>query len=393
MINKRLGLLPVAIYGIVFFLGVEAGAFQLILLRVASEFKLDAALMGVLVAGQFSAITVSPLLFGWIADKYNKKIVILIFMLVFAGGCFLSAISNSVTTFLISVFMIGMGYSVCECVGSSALSDAFPGQESRLLNIQQCAFSAGAVLSPQIFSRVMISTLFSWRIAFVVTGLGVLIFFPALLLSDCEAGGRRDFLFDAARKKKSLKELFKSKLLMALIVSMFVYMFMESGVVYFADSLYVWEHNNTILGSYAISGFWLAMAVSRLFFAVTKIKPRTQILFGFLSSSVLFVLLLLIKHPGFQLGIFVSLGAMMGSIWPMLVGISASSYRYNSGTAASIVISSGGLGGTFAPVVIGFVTEKSGLYSGFLLLALLSLAGFLIMILYPLFFLSSHSEK
>jgi fucose permease len=371
--NKRLFL--VSIYGIIFFLGVEAGAFQLILLRVASEFKLNATMMGVLVASQFSAITASPLLFGWVSDKCNKKVIILVFMVVFAGGCFLSAISRSVNSFLISIFTVGMGYSVCECVGSSILSDNFPGQEGRYLNIQQCAFSLGAVLSPQVLSRMILTGLFSWRIAFIVTGLGILLFFPVLLLSDCKPR-RISGLLNIPKKKKSLRNLFKSRLLIVLVLSMIVYMSMESGVVYFADSLYVLEHNNITLGAYAISSFWLAVAVSRLFFVMMKIKPRTQILLGFLSSSVLFIILLLIRHPVVQLGIFICLGIMMGSIWPMIVGISTSSYQYNSGAAASIVTSSGGLGGTLAPILIGFVTEKSGLYGGFLLLAFLSFIGF-----------------
>ncbi|MDR1390206.1 MAG: MFS transporter [Treponema sp.] len=372
MKNKHPQLLPLTVYGLVFFLGIEAGGFQLVLLNVASDFAAGAAVMGLLVSVQFSAITIAPLCFGWLSDRVGKKRVLLFFMPVFTGGCFLAACSNSPGFFISGVFLLGIGYSVCECVGTSALSDSFPGSEKKYLNIMQCAFSLGAVISPQLFSRLIFTGVFTWRLVFLVSGCGYVLLYPFMLTAEC----RRPVLPGGSPKKPAVMRLFGSRFFIALLVSMLAYVAMETGAAYFADSLFVWEYDNAKLGAYAISSYWLAMAVSRFLFAWIKMRPRIQILLGFASSGLLFIMLLLFKNQWVQLGIFAALGAMMGSVWPMIVGIGTSTYREMSGTVASILMAAGGFGGALIPVLIGSMAEHAELYHGFGLLAVIAMTGY-----------------
>jgi fucose permease len=160
---------------------------------------------------------------------------------------------------------------------------------------------------------------------------------------------------------------------------MLAYVAMETGVAYFADSFFVWEYNNTELGAYAISGYWFAMTVSRLAFAWLKMKPRTMVLLGFSASAALFILLLLVKNQGLLLGVFIALGAMMGPVWPMILGLGTSSYQEISGTVAGILTAGGGLGGALAPVLIGAAGERWGLSAGFWLLSAVPVTAFLVM--------------
>ena len=110
MNDKRLKLLIPVVTGLAFFLGIESGGFQLILLKAARDFKLNASMMGVVVASQYSAITLGPLLFGWVADRIGKKTTLLAGMPLFAIGCFGAAFSNTVAVFTGTVFIIGIGY-------------------------------------------------------------------------------------------------------------------------------------------------------------------------------------------------------------------------------------------------------------------------------------------
>jgi fucose permease len=178
------------------------------------------------------------------------------------------------------------------------------------------------------------------------------------------------------QKKPVIVKVFCSRFFIALLVSMLAYVAMETGVAYFADSLFVWEYGNAKLGAYALSSYWLAMAVFRFLFAWIRMKPHTQILLGFFSSSLLFIMLLLFKNQWIQLGIFAALGAMMGSVWPMIIGIGTSTYQEMSGTVAGILIASGGFGGAVTPVLIGFIAEHLGLYYGFGLLAVIAITGY-----------------
>jgi fucose permease len=376
MEEKRLRLLIPASYGLTFFLGFENGGFQLVLLSIVSDFVVSPAMMGVLVASQYTAITLAPLAFGWIADRIGKKPMLVLFMPVFVAGCFLTAVSGSVPVFLCGVFIIGVGYSVCECIGSSAVSDSFPGRENKYLNIMQCTFSFGAVVSPLFFNWLLSGGHFTWRLVFLLSGCGYVLLYPLVLLARCR---KAEPPAVQGRKPASLTLILRSSFFITLLFSMLAYVAMETGVAYFADSLFVWEHNNTELGAYAISAFWFSMGTSRFVFAWLKMKSRTMVLLGFSASTALFVLLLLFRDPWLILGVFAALGAMMGSIWPMIVGIGTSSYQEISGTVASILTAAGGFGGALAPVLIGAVAERWGLYAGFCLLALVSATGFFLM--------------
>ena len=372
MNDKRLKLLIPVVTGLAFFLGIESGGFQLILLKAARDFKLNASMMGVVVASQYSAITLGPLLFGWGADRIGKKTTLLAGMPLFAIGCFGAAFSNTAAVFTGTVFIIGIGYSVCECIGSSAVSDSFPGREGRYLNIMQCGFSLGAVLSPLIFSNLISRELVSWHAVFLSAGGGYVLLYPLLIAAHIGKPAAKE-------NEKNVTSGMLSPFLLTLLAAMLTYVAMETGAAFFADSLFVTEYSNTELGAYAISGFWFAMTVSRFVFALSKMKPRNMVLLGFAAAFLLFVLMFFFRFQWIVMGIFISLGIVMGPVWPMIIGMGTSSYQERSGTVASILTAAGGLGGAIIPVLIGIAVEQAGFYSAFCLLAAAAALGFFVM--------------
>jgi fucose permease len=186
---------------------------------------------------------------------------------------------------------------------------------------------------------------------------------------------------DGKIQAMTLGTVFRSFFIIVLLFSMLAYVAIETGAAFFANSLFITEYNNTRFGAYAISGYWLGMSLSRFVFAHLRLKPRTMVLTGFAASFLILAMMLLFRNEWLLLGMFAALGAMMGPVWPMIVGMGTSRYQKLSGTVASILTAGGGLGGAAAPVIIGAVTGRGGLYGGFFLLAVLSLAGFLVMLI------------
>jgi MFS family permease len=81
--NPRLKLLVPAVSGLAFFLGIELGSFNLVLLDVAASFSLNTGIMGILVTAQYIAVTITPIVIGRIADHAGKKKTLLVFIPVF----------------------------------------------------------------------------------------------------------------------------------------------------------------------------------------------------------------------------------------------------------------------------------------------------------------------
>ena len=392
IVNKRALLIPLTSCGIAFFLGVEGGGFQLVLLKMAEEFSLDPVRMGVVVSSQYAALFLGPLLFGWVSDRVGKKTVLFFSMFFFIAGCFGAALSGTVKLFSIAVFVIGLGFSVSECISSSFLSDSFPGKESSYLNIMQSCFSLGAVLSPLVFSRLMHGGWISWRAVFASAGAGFLLVYPLLVLSrtsnvsiknpetkNPETNvGLQNLSTKAALPSGPEPGIF-SPFFFVLILAIMISVAVEAGIGFFADSLFVTAYGNNVLGAYAISGFWFFMAISRFIFSWVKTKPETMVMTGFLLVFVLLVISLPLNKLYAMFVVFFLLGFATGPVWPMLVGIGASLNQRRSGTIVSILIAFGGLGGGIVPVLVGLVAERHGFYSSYWLLPAFSALGFLIM--------------
>jgi fucose permease len=376
MNERRLHLLVFAVSGLAFFLGIELGGFNLVFLRIAQSFDLNTGMMGILVTSQYAAITLAPIAFGGIADRTGKKTTLLVCMPIFVIGCFLTASSGSVLVFAAGVFIIGAGYSVCESVSSSALSDTFPGRENRYVNIMQSAFSLGAVVSPLFFGWFLDRFGYSWSWVFIVPGCGFILVYPLMILSGC----RRVEPGNSGEKKAgTVFSILRSPFFIALFFCMLAYVAMETGISYFVDSLLVNEYRNPALGAWTISGFWFAMAFSRIVFASIRMKPRTMVLWGFSASAILLFALFLFRNQWMFFGSVVCLGFMMGPVWGMVLSTGMSAFQEKSGAIGGILYAGGGFGGIITPIIFGAIAEKAGFYTGFLLLAFIAAAGFLAM--------------
>jgi FHS family glucose/mannose:H+ symporter-like MFS transporter len=338
-----------------------------------------------LVAAQFTALIFAPLAAGWIADRIGKKAMLLFAMPLFSLGCFLTALSPSTTFFIAAIFITGAGYSINECTGTSALSDSFPGKESKYLNMMQCTFCIGAVVSPLFFRWLFSFGKFNWPSVFIVSGCGYVLLYPLMLFAECRkpVSAHNEKAEGGSGEKKTLGPIFRSRFFLILIFCMLAYVAIETESAFFADALFVWGYTNTTLGAYAISGFWLAMGVSRFVFSWIKMEKRTMVLLGFSTVAILLVLLILLRNQWITLFLFMALGALLGPVWPMVMGIGASLYQEKSGTISGVLYAAGGIGGALMPVLIGLAAERAGLYAGFGILAALALAGFGVMFFTP----------
>ena len=148
--NKKKAYLTIVCFALIFTLGFEAGGFQISLLSIMENAGVAASLSGVLVSGQYGAIVIMPLLMGGLADRKGKRKFLAIFCFVFAAGCFAMSTLRPFAALFLSAFVIGTGYSVTESLATALLADAHGEKSSKYMNLSQCFFSFGAMISPQI---------------------------------------------------------------------------------------------------------------------------------------------------------------------------------------------------------------------------------------------------
>ncbi len=373
-------LLPV-ISCMMFFIGFEIGGFQLVLRSVSSQFSMAATGSGLLVAAQNIGVVMMPLLFGSLSDRIGKRRVLLIFAALFMAGCAAAALAGSATAFVMGVFLIGAGYSVCECTASAALSDAYPEKSAQYINLSQCMFSLGAVASPILIRYGMSGFDWSWRSVFVIcAGAYVLLMFPLLRVrfsappagtSPVEAPPAGA----APKARVSLFAFFRNDIFLLLFLSILLYIGLESGVGYFIETLFTLKLGQEALGAYAISAFWAMTALSRLVFGLMRLSPKRALLVSFGASAALIVLLAVLRLPLLSLIVCGLIGFVFGPVWPLLIDLAAKQFPHNSGGAIGLMSAGCGLGGIAFPAVIGFLADHTDLRLSFLLLSLTALAA------------------
>ena len=86
---------------VLFFYGFYLGGVQLVISEVSRTYGQNAAGMGGLIAAQHIAAVVLPVALGVLADRIGKKPVLFIFAAIFALGCFLAGLSQSLGVYVV----------------------------------------------------------------------------------------------------------------------------------------------------------------------------------------------------------------------------------------------------------------------------------------------------
>ncbi len=375
MAEKKRNVLLLLVGLIVFFIGFEAGGFQLVLIHVAAEFGLDNTGMGALVATQYIAILAMPILFGHIADKVGKKKVLAIVMPIFVLGCLLTVLSNSAGLFIAGIFTVGAGYSASECIAVAALSDSDPVNASKNLNLAQSAFSLGAVVSPLLVSQLMQAGQ-DWRIVFIITGICFAALLPLMAKTHFSVGQLPPKEGVGAHKSHTGIALLKKPFLLVLLSLMILYCAMETGLGFFVDSFFAVQLQTPEFGAYALSLFWLGMTVTRIVFGMVKTDQYKWLMLLYGATVALSLLLAVTASAQWALVACALSGAAFGPLWPMIVGLCTHRYAKNTGTVTSILMAGGGAGATISPVLMGMAADAAGLRWSMGILVLFSVAAF-----------------
>ena len=359
-----------AVSALAFFLGCELGGFQFALLKIADEFALGGRLMGALVGVQYGAIMVMPLVFGRVADRFGKKRVLLAFLSILLMGCLLAALSRSVETFILGVFVIGTGYSVCECSMTAAIADSFPNRSEQSINLSQSMFSLGAVAAPLVMELITERFGADWRAAFWICAVGFALVLPLMALADVGTPPVRSAQGMRRCKKRNPAA---TRLLLALVVSTLLYTGIENGVAYFVDALFSLELAAPRLGAYAISLFWLSISAARLVFSRFKRMPRLAVPAAMGIGMLSFLGIVFCKQAGAVLALLAVAGASCGCVWPGIMDTALSNFPEASGRVSGYLMAGAGLGGAATPVLMGLIGSAAGMSHAFALIAALAL--------------------
>ena len=380
--NKRRTIIFVYICLLIGILGMEAGGLQYNLLLIGEELGLSTTQMGNLVSAKYLAFITIPVALGGFADKYGKKIILVLFGLCFSLGALAIVLSSGFLLVMAGVFLMGAGYAMCESVGTAALADMYGEDASRYINWSQSCFSIGALLSP-VMGQFMGDVMgLNWRVFYHILMISyALLALWATRMTFPNPPKQETVSIEGNVKKEHMPAAIKKRVVY-LAVAMTLYAGMESGIAYFIGT-----HMTHVLGtesynSLGLSLFWLLMIPSRYLVGIIRKSPKKMLLLCYLGSAAFILLVIIMTSRNALLVGYALMGFCFAPIWPLVMGEAGNLDPANSSRIAGTMTACCGLGGMVAPTVFGVLADNLSLTASLLFVFAITIAGFVMVFVY-----------
>lgn len=380
--NKRRTIIFVYICLLIGILGMEAGGLQYNLLLIGEELGLSTTQMGNLVSAKYLAFITIPVALGGFADKYGKKIILVLFGLCFSLGALAIVLSSEFLLVMAGVFLMGAGYAMCESVGTAALADMYGEDASRYINWSQSCFSIGALLSP-VMGQFMGDVMgLNWRVFYHILMISyALLALWATRMTFPNPPKQETVSIEGNVKKEHMPAAIKKRVVY-LAVAMTLYAGMESGIAYFIGT-----HMTHVLGtesynSLGLSLFWLLMIPSRYLVGIIRKSPKKMLLLCYLGSAAFILLVIIMTSRNALLVGYALMGFCFAPIWPLVMGEAGNLDPANSSRIAGTMTACCGLGGMVAPTVFGVLADNLSLTASLLFVFAITIAGFVMVFVY-----------
>jgi len=202
-------------------------------------------------------IAVSGLFLGYLADKWGRKVTIVIGLLIFSISCFLFSLGSSFFYFLSLLALIGIAVGLFKTGALALIGDISTSikEHTSTMNKVEGFFGIGAMIGPAIVSYLLITGV-SWKYLYISAG--VLCILLCFIATKTQYPMTKKTTEGHINLKSSLKVM---KDPYALGFSLAIALYVATEV-----AIYVWMP--TLLADYNGSFIWLATYALTIFFAL-----------------------------------------------------------------------------------------------------------------------------
>ncbi|MCI0765350.1 MFS transporter [Bacillus sp. TL12] len=340
---------------------MDVGMLSFVIVALQKEWGLSSEEMGWIGSVNSIGMAVGALIFGILADKMGRKSVFIITLLLFSIGSGLTALTTTLTMFLILRFLIGMGLGGELPVASTLVSESVEAHERGKIVVLLESFWASGWLIAALISYFVIPN-YGWQIAMVLSAIPA---FYALYLRWNLPDSPR---FEKVEEKQSVIVNIKAvwsgeyrKATIMLWVLWFCVVFSYYGMFLWLPSVMVLKGFSLIKSfQYVLimtlaqlpgyfTAAWFIERLGRKFVLVTYLigTACSAYVFGVAESlTTLLVAGMLLSF--FNLGAWGALYAYTPEQYPTVI----------RGTGAGMAAAFGRIGGILGPLLVGYLVAS-----------------------------------
>jgi FHS family glucose/mannose:H+ symporter-like MFS transporter len=338
---------------------VSSSVIPPLITTITNEIAVNYTSFGLIIMLQFFSFFLAGTIGGWICESYgvNGRTFVLVGLLVVGLTLMIGSALTKLSWFVLWAIPLGFGGGLIETFGSILVSENEKPNSSKLLNLSQVFFGAGAISASPVVAALLYFKI-TWEVIFILAGIFILLILVAFFLLT------RNMARTAAHSIETVKKyptpLLKDSLFFFLAATVLIYVTLESVAacwvsVYFEKRLSCTVHASAL----RLSVFWTGLVFGRL--AITVIPARFTLWPAmFIGIGIMFFGALLASFTQSPLlaTVFVFLnGFGAGPVWPTAVAICRTARNRPKFTSAVIAIGAIGvtLGSGLGSIIFRYV--------------------------------------
>lgn len=293
---------------------------------------------------------------GILQDKYGKKNMLMLGMVIQAVGLVMPFVSYSFEMMFASFMLLGMGNTFIQVSANPLLQDVSPGNKlASYLSTSQFVKAIVSMLGPIIAGKVMATMFGDWKLVLIVYGITSLLGALWLFTTPIQES-------KPDRKPASFGSCFgllKNPFIAFMALSIFLIVGAEVSTNTNISNVLISKFEISIENAaYGISAFFAGETISRLIGAIilSKIKPRVFLLLTTLTS--LLGVAGVLMAPSFYVALvaifIIGLGA--GSMFPVIFSLALEKMPDRANEISGLLIMAVS-GGAFIPPLAGWASD------------------------------------
>lgn len=342
---------------IFFALGLVTAALGPVLPELATNTKSSLSQVGAIFFVLFLGALLSQIVAGPLMDRLGQRLLLLTGPALLAAGILGVSLSRSFPLFLACALISGLGHGALDVGGNVMVAEAYAARRVSALNLLNVFFGVGAVAGPAISSL----TLGLWATAVPTLWLGVALLLLVIPFVYSSAPVRASA---PLQQQTDRRVIYRVPILWAFGMLILLYVGTETGIGGWTTT---YIDRTTTLGidraALVTSGFWLMLTAGRMLAVPLggQFAPGRVLGFSLVGSLVGGTLLMLSTGNALlSIAAVLTLGFFFGPIFPTVLAITTARFPGGAGSAASVVVVLGSVGGMLLPSMQGILLEKNG---------------------------------
>ncbi|MGO4270413.1 sugar MFS transporter [Paenibacillus sp. TAF58] len=259
-------------------------------------------------------------------------------------------------------FIAGVAFGLVESSISTFVLIAAKDQQAIAFSRLEVFFGLGALFMPIVSSILIANGL--WKYGFMLLGLSALT--ACIVWSKLSLGEHDELLAHKADRSQRIEKppvLTKSSLtfLCLLMIVFFLYVGMENTIVNFLPSIFTDQlHASSSVSSLAVTAYWLAMVVGRLFAGVAaeKMTYFHYLAVSFAGSLLTVLFWVFSTNLWSSFAVVLLLGLFMSGMFAVALIYANQLLPGRTEQTTSTLIAAGGLGGSILPLGVGWGMDR-----------------------------------